>query len=185
MKYFFITLIFLIFSFSCNTKEQKVNRGNLGVNNVKKLGQDLIKLWETGDTLKTKKLFTKECTYTDIANNQVFSGVQEINKYISHIHSWASDIKMTTRNIKVSDEMGFIEWTLTAKQTKPIKGRIPVATNNNITLNGVSLIEVKNGKIEKASDYMDVLGFVIQLGSKIELPGGMVIGEQTKDSIKQ
>lgn len=113
-----------------------------------------------------------------MANNQVFSGVQEINKYISHIHSWASDIKMTTRNIKVSDEIGFIEWTLNAKQTRPIIGRIPVATNKNITLNGVSLIEVNNDKIVKASDYMDVLGFVIQLGSKVELPGGAVIEGQ-------
>jgi len=45
-------------------------------------------------------------------------------------------------------------------------------------------IEVKNGKIERASDYMDVLGFVIQLGSQIELPGGIVIGEQTEDTIE-
>lgn len=177
--------MFFIFCFSCNTKEQKVGRQNLAEINVKNLGQNLIKLWETGDTLKTNNIFIKECTYTDMANNQVFSGVQEINKYISHIHSWASDIKMTTRNIKVSDEMGFIEWTLNAKQTRPIHGRIPIATYNTISLQGVTLIEVKNGKIEKASDYMDVLGFVIQLGSKIELPGGMVIGEQTIDSIKQ
>ena len=148
------------------------------VSNVEKLGQELMSLWETGDTLKTKNIFIKECTYTDVANNQVFSGVQEINKYISHIHDWASEIKMTTRNIKVSNEIGYIEWTLNAKQTKPIKGRIPVATNNDITLKGVTLIEVKNGKIEKASDYMDVLGFVMQLGSKIELPGGLVIEGQ-------
>lgn len=142
-------------------------------------------LWETGDNLKTKNIFLQECTYNDIANNHVFLGVQEVNKYISHIHNWASEIKMTIRKIKVSDEMGFIEWTLNAKQTRPIHGRIPIATNNTIRLQGVTLIEVKNGKIEKASDYMNVLGFVIQLGSKIELPGGMVIGEQTKDSIKQ
>jgi len=146
------------------------------VNKIEKLGEELMNLWETGDTLKTKNLFIKESIYTDIANNQVFSGVQEINKYISHIHSWASEIKMTTRNIKVSNEIGYIEWTLIAKQTKPIKGKIPIATNNNITLKGTTLIEVKNGKIEKASDYMDVLGFIVQLGSKIELPGGAVIG---------
>jgi len=56
---------------------------------------------------------------------------------------------MTTRNIKTSNENGYLEWTLNAKQTRPIKGRIPVATNNDITLKGVTLIEVKNEKIEK------------------------------------
>ena len=83
---------------------------------------------------------------------------------------------MTKRNIKVSGDIGHVEWTLDAKQTQPIKGRVPVATNNDISINGVTLIEVENGKIKKASDYMDVLGFVIQLGSKVELPGGVVIG---------
>jgi steroid delta-isomerase-like uncharacterized protein len=175
MKYSFITIICLIFS--CSPKEQKVDVQKLSTTNVNQLGTDLIKLWETGDTLKTKTIFLKESTYTDVANNQVFSGIQEINKYVSHIHSWASDIKMTIRNIKVSDEIGYVEWTLNGKQTKAIKGMIPVATNNSITLQGVSLIEVSNGKIEKASDYMDVLGFVIQLGSKVELPGGMIIGQ--------
>jgi len=148
------------------------------VNHVEILGQELMNLWETGDTLKTNDIFLKKSTYNDIANNQVFSGVQEINTYINHIHTWASELKMTTRNIKVSNEMGFVEWTLNAKQTKPINGRVPLATNNDIVLNGVTLIEVKDGKIEMASDYMDVLGFVMQLGSKVELPGGVVIGGQ-------
>jgi len=170
--------IMMVFVSSCDSKEQKRDNQFLTVNNVEKLGSELMILWDTGDTLKTKNIFLKESTYNDIANNQVFSGIQEINKYISHIHTWASEIKMTTRNIKVSNENGYIEWTLNAKQTKPIKGKIPVATNNDIELKGVTLIEVKNGKIEKASDYMDVLGFVIQLGSKIELPGGVVIGGQ-------
>ena len=73
--------------------------------------------------------------------------------------------------------MGYVELTLTAKHTSPIKGKVPIATNKDITLNGATLVEFKDGKIAKASDYMDVLGFVIQLGSKVELPGGVVIGE--------
>lgn len=145
-------------------------------NNVEKLGQELMSLWETGDTLKTRNVFIAEGSYADIANNNVFSGIQEINQYISHIHSWSSEIKMTTNNIKVTNDIGYIEWTLSAKQTKPIKGRIPIATNKTINLNGVTLIEIKNEKIEKASDYMDVLGFVMQLGGTVELPGGVVIG---------
>ena len=183
MKQILVILVFLVVNLSCNTQEQKVNSSTVKTNHVKELGEDLMLLWETGDTLKTVKIFSKESTYTDVANNQVFSGIGEVNKYISHIHNWASEIKMTTRNIKVSDKFGYIEWTLNARQTRPIEGRIPLATNNSITLNGVSLIEVRDGKIGKASDYMDVLGFVIQLGSKIELPGGIVIGEQKQDSI--
>jgi hypothetical protein len=38
-------------------------------------------------------------------------------------------------------------------------------------------MEYKDDKIIKAVDYMDVLGFVIQLGGKVELPGGVIIGK--------
>jgi hypothetical protein len=84
---------------------------------------------------------------------------------------------MEIREINVSENMGYVEWTMTAKQTGPIEGRVPIATNNNITLNGVTLMEYKDDKIIKAVDYMDVLGFVIQLGGKVELPGGVIIGK--------
>jgi hypothetical protein len=77
----------------------------------------------------------------------------------------------------VSEDFGYVEWTFRANQSSPITGRIPIATNNDVILNGVTLIEFKEGKIEKASDYIDVLSFVMQLGSKLELPGGVVIGE--------
>ena len=77
----------------------------------------------------------------------MINNTEKINKYISHIHSWGSDEKMEIRNIRVSSKSGYIEWTLSAKQTKPIQGRIPVATNMEITLNGVSLIEVKNNEV--------------------------------------
>ena len=112
-----------------------------------------------------------------MANDYTFYGINGINKYINHIHNWASDIKMEIREINVSENMGYVEWTMTAKQTRPIEGRVPIATNKNINLNGVTLMEYKDGKIIKAVDYMDVLGFVIQLGGKVELPGGVIIGE--------
>ena len=67
------------------------------------------------------------------------------------------------------------EWTMTAIQSEPIPGRVPVATGNPITLNGVTLIHVDGGKITHAADYLDALGFVLQLGSEVALPGGIVL----------
>jgi len=84
---------------------------------------------------------------------------------------------MAVRKVNVSENMGYVEWTFTAVQSNPIEGRVPIATNRDIILNGVTLAEFKDGKIQNAADYMDVLGFVIQLGSKVELPGGVIIGE--------
>lgn len=170
MKNFILILILTEIVFSCNTFK------NTGEDQIK-LVREFMDLWESGDTLKTAYIFQKGTKYTDMANNQTFSGIQEINHYITHIHNWASDVKMIIRKIDVTENMGYVEWTMTARQTRPIQGRVPIATNKDITINGVTLMDFREDKIARAVDYMDVLGFVIQLGSKVELPGGVVMEE--------
>lgn len=171
-----ISFFLLIVSFcSCDTKKlSDVYKDSINRNDS--LANQLMTLWETGDTLKTHEIFLTECSYVDVANNFTFSGIDGVNQYVSHIHNWASDVKMTVRKIKITENMGYVEWTMNAKHTSPIEGKVPIATNKDIILTGVTLLEIKDGKIRKASDYMDVLGFVMQLGSKLELPGGVVIG---------
>jgi len=177
MKHFITSILLIGIFCCCETKKSSVdNKDMRSIND--NLANELMTLWQTGDTLKTHEIFLTECSYVDVANDHTFSGIVGVNKYVGHIHSWATDVKMIVRKINTKDDMGYVEWTLKAKHTSPIKGMVTVATNKDITLNGVTLLEFKDEKIEKASDYMDVLGFVMQLGSKLELPGGIVIGEE-------
>ena len=143
---------------------------------VEKLGSQLMSTWENGDVTHLENIFHHDVEYVDIPNNHVFKGIEEVKSYISHIHSWGSNIQMNIRSTEYTNENGYIEWTMTAKQTSPIKGKVEVATNKDIVINGVTLIETKDGLIIKATDYLDALGFVLQLGSKVELPGGVTIG---------
>jgi len=170
-----INLLFLLgMIFSCKTENSSQEIKD--VNNTSTLlAQNLMELWETGDTLRTQNIFLDNCEYVDIANNYTFSGIEGVNKYVGHVHKWASEVNMEIRKINVSQNMGYVEWTMSAKHTSPIEGRVPIATNRDISINGATLIEFKDGKIAKASDYLDALGFVIQLGSRVELPGGVII----------
>jgi steroid delta-isomerase-like uncharacterized protein len=174
-NYLILLVAIVLIHFSCDTQESKKNNIDNVNNHSVKLVNELMVLWETGDTLKTDNIFTDTCTYSDVANNQTFVGIQGVNKYVHHVHDWASEIKMIVRNIEIKDSIGYVEWTFKARQTNPIKGIVLIATNKKVTLNGVTLIEFSNGKIKNASDYMDVLGFILQLGSKVELPGGVII----------
>ncbi|TBW29982.1 nuclear transport factor 2 family protein [Gramella sp. KN1008] len=170
----YIYLLLGIF-FSCQPSNKLIQND---IENNTRLLQDLMELWETGDTSKTPELFVEKATYTDVPNNNTMRGIEGINQYLTHVHMWASNVQMDIRNIKVSPKMGYVEWTFTAVHTSPIPGRVSVATNRNVTLKGATLVEFNEGKIQKASDYMDVLGFVIPLGSKVELPGGVIIGNE-------
>ena len=64
---------------------------------------------------------------------------------------------------------------MTAVQSNPIPGGVPVATNKRIKIQGATLIHVEDGKIVRAADYLDALGFVLQLGSEVALPGDVIL----------
>jgi len=173
MKQIIFVLIILTITFSCSQKKENSRSIN---NKSGTIGAKLMEVWESGDTSLVNELFHEECEYVDIPNNYVFEGLNGVKDYISHVHKWGSDIGMEIRNKKFEGDVGYIEWTFSAIQSNPIRGRVPIATNKEIKINGVTLIEIKDNKIKKATDYLDALGFVIQLGSKIELPGGVIIG---------
>ncbi|WP_223547966.1 nuclear transport factor 2 family protein [Aestuariivivens sp. NBU2969] len=179
MKRIICLITFLGCFISCNQakqhKTEKIIEKNLN------LANSLMELWESGDTTKSKAIFHKDCEYIDIPNHYIFKGIDGVNKYVRHVHNWGSNIDMEIRNINISEKIGYAEWTFKALQSSPITGRIPVATNKKISIKGVTVLEFNNGKIQKATDYMDVLGFVLQLGSNIELPGGITIGKENND----
>ena len=53
--------------------------------------------------------------------------------------------------------------------------RVPEASGREIVLNGVTVIEVEGGRILRAADYLDALPMVLQLGGRVEYPGGAVL----------
>ena len=42
-------------------------------------------------------------------------------------------------------------------------------------MNGVTIIEMEGGRIIRAADYVDTLPMMLQLGGRVEMPGGGVI----------
>ena len=51
---------------------------------------------------------------------------------------------------------------------------LPEATGREVVLNGVTIIEVEGGLIGRAADYIDGVPMILQLGGRIEYPGGAV-----------
>ena len=52
---------------------------------------------------------------------------------------------------------------------------VPVATGLEVTTNGVTIVEIDGGRIRRAADYMDTAPMLLQLGGRMELPGGGVM----------
>jgi len=135
----------------------------------------LMEMWESADTAQLASLAAEDVVYDDVPNGQRFQGHEGVRRYIGHVHSWAGAIRFEVTAVHGGDDSALVEWILRGVQDRPIPGRVPVATGRPFELKGATLVEMKGDKITRAADYLDILGFVVQLGARVELPGGVVI----------
>jgi steroid delta-isomerase-like uncharacterized protein len=134
-----------------------------------------LQIWENGNISDLENIMVKDAIYEAAQQNYSYKGIEEIGKYVGHVHSFSSDLKIEIISINSTKEFSVLEWVMTGIQDRPIPGHVLIGTNREFRLKGITMIEIKDGRIRKATDYMDVLGFVMQLGARVELPGGGVL----------
>jgi len=135
----------------------------------------LLEVWQSGDTTDLKEILHSKAVYEDIPNEHAFSGLEEITGYIGHLHSWATDIHIEVSSIESTPGTAVAEWTLTARQNKPMGDRVRTTTDRRIRLRGITLARTLQGRIIRASDYLDTLVLIRQLGGRVDLPGGATL----------
>lgn len=138
------------------------------------MARSLMEAWEAGDTETVVDLFRPDAVYDDFANQVQYRGVDEIVGYVSHAHSWATALSVDVTAVHASEDGAVVEWLFSAVQDGPMGQLVPEATGREIVLNGVTVIEVEGGAITRAADYIDTTPLILQVGGRIELPGGVV-----------
>lgn len=128
----------------------------------------------TADTAVILDLFWPEATYDDFASQLTYQGIQEIVAYLTNAHEWGDDVYMNLGRIHITPTGAVGEWIFSAIQNRPLGDRFPVASGNEVVLNGVTIIEMRGDRIIRAADYVDGVPMILQLGGRIELPGGGV-----------
>jgi len=139
------------------------------------LAAELMAVWESGQTQALDTLLSDSVVYDDFPNSTAYHGIAEVRQYVEHVHGWARDIRFRLSRIEGTDTSAVAEWVMNAVQDRPIGRRVPVATMRPVEIHGVTLVSARGGRIVRAADYLDALGFVLQLGSRVELPGGTVL----------
>lgn len=139
------------------------------------LVRTLVAAEEAADSATLAELFWPDATYDDYANQLQYRGIQEIVGYLTSVHSWGDDLYMDVGEVHASAEGAVAEWNFSIVQNRPMGDYVPMATGKDVVVNGVTIIEVDGGRIRRAADYLDSSQIWLQLGGRIELPGGHVI----------
>jgi ketosteroid isomerase-like protein len=150
------------------TDEQAVSQNEL-------IARSLVDAIQAADTVAIAELFWPEAVYDDYSSQLQHRGVDEIVGYLTSLHEWADDVYMNVGAVHVSASGAVAEWVFAGVQARPMGEMVPVATGLEVTTNGVTILEIDGGRIRRGADYMDTTQMLLQLGGRVELPGGAVM----------
>jgi steroid delta-isomerase-like uncharacterized protein len=116
------------------------------------------------DAEQFSMLFTDSCQYIEINSGRVFTGREAVAVYISSTLKGMPDSHFEIVRLMANDHLGMVEWLWKGTNSVgwPQLG-IP-ATDQHMELNGVSVIDFQDGKIDRNRDYWDNTSFLKGIG---------------------
>jgi len=120
--------------------------------------------WSSGDPGKIAALFTDDAQFEDVPFGAVTRGHDELRKFVSGIFAALAGVRfeVTSRFVAADGKSGALEWIFHGRQIKDVPG-LP-ATNTPFHVRGSSVVQFRDGKIARESDYWDLTTYMKQVG---------------------
>ena len=117
--------------------------------------QTVLAAWKQGNIFEVADQFNDQFTFTDHALGLQFKDKERLTEFLAKIRERFPDSERKANTIFSRGDRVISEWTLTATQTEPFLGghlrKVPICVR------GISVVQIKNGKINQWSDYYDQL----------------------------
>jgi steroid delta-isomerase-like uncharacterized protein len=117
--------------------------------------QIALAAWRQGNFVEVVDQFDDQFTFNDRALGLEFKDKGRLTEFLAKIRELFPDSERRDNTIFSNGEHAISEWTLTATKTEPfLDGRLRKVP---ICERGISVVQIKNGKISQWSDYYDPL----------------------------
>ena len=117
-----------------------------------------ITAWNSHSVEMVVPLFTDDVLYEDMSFGAVNHGSAELRKFAAFFFDAVPDLKVELTSSTIKDGHGTIEWVFSGTDKGVYK------TGKTFTVRGVSVIDVKDGKIARNVDYYDTAAIMKQVG---------------------
>ena len=120
--------------------------------------------WSSGDAGKILPLFTEDVHFEDVPLGVVTKGHAELRGFVTGMLGALADVRfeVTSRFVAADGTSGALEWIFHGRQVKDVPG-LP-ATNTPFHVRGSSVVQFRDGKIARESDYWDLTTYMKQVG---------------------
>jgi steroid delta-isomerase-like uncharacterized protein len=117
-----------------------------------------IAAWNSHDPDKMLPVFTDDVFYEDVAYGEVSHGHAEFRKFAASEFEAVPDLELKLVRASVHNGHGTIEWSFSGTDKGIYK------TGKKFTVRGVSVIDVRGGKIARSLDFYDSGTIMRQVG---------------------
>jgi steroid delta-isomerase-like uncharacterized protein len=119
--------------------------------------------WNRHDADALVEYLTNDCTYTDMGLEESNTGRAAIRRYIARLDKEFSSDYTMDRGFALLSRAGYaVEWVM--KGTHDLSGPKLPATGKRYEIHGVSVGELREGKVVRNTDYWNREAFLRQIG---------------------
>lgn len=122
------------------------------------VGEKFVAAWNSHDPDKMLPLFTNDVFYEDVAFGEASHGHAEFRKFAASEFEGIPDLELKLVHAAIHNGHGTIEWTFTGTDKGVYK------TGKKFTVRGVSVVDVRDGKISRSLDFYDSATIMRQVG---------------------
>ena len=117
-----------------------------------------IAAWNSHNPDKMLALFTDDIFYEDVAFGEVSHGSAELRKFAASEFEAVADLELKLLRADIHNGHGTIEWMFSGTDKDVYK------TGKKFSVRGVSVIEMRDGKISRNLDFYDSATIMRQVG---------------------
>jgi steroid delta-isomerase-like uncharacterized protein len=122
------------------------------------LAEKWIAGWNSHNPDKMLPLFTDDILYEDVAFGEVSHGKAEVRKFVLSELEGVPDLELKLLRANIHNGHGTIEWVFSGTDKDVFK------TGKKFSVRGVSVIDVRDGKIFRNLDFYDSATIMRQVG---------------------
>jgi steroid delta-isomerase-like uncharacterized protein len=119
--------------------------------------------WSAHDAERVAALFTDDCLYEDATMGVVNRGKEELRGFARAILEAFPDFTIDLTSRFAAGDWAATEWTMAGTHRGDLPG-LP-ATGKRFSLRGSTVVELRQDKIKRLTDYWDMASFLKQIGA--------------------
>jgi steroid delta-isomerase-like uncharacterized protein len=150
-----LTIVFLNGFIGCQSTNEKEIKSE-------KMFREYFESWNTHDVEKIASFFTVDCVYDNFARGQTYHGKDELKAWVKASFDAIPDFKIDISSLFVSGDLLASEWVMTGT----LSGNSPElpTTGKSFSVRGATIVQLKDGMIQRNADYWDLATFLRQVG---------------------